>query len=41
VEKLGAIIANNAASNNVLCRTIEAHMLANEGKEWLVDDWQI
>ena len=33
VQKLGAIIADNAAPNNVLCRTIEAHYKDNEGKE--------
>ena len=33
IQKLGAIIADNAAPNNILCRTIEAHILANEGKE--------
>jgi hypothetical protein len=33
VEKLGAIIANNAALDNVLCCTIEAHYKDKEGKE--------
>ena len=41
VQKLGAIIADNAAPNNVLCRTIEAYMLAEEDKEWLADNWRI
>jgi hypothetical protein len=39
-QKLGAIIADNASTNNVLCRTIEAHM-DKEGKEWVADNWQI
>jgi hypothetical protein len=41
VQKLGAVIADNAALNNVLCRTIEAHYKDKEGKEWLVNDWRI
>jgi hypothetical protein len=35
VQKLGAIIANNTALNNVLYRTIEAHYKDKEKKEWL------
>jgi hypothetical protein len=41
VQKLGAIIADNAALNNVFCRTIEAHYKDKEGKEWLANDWRI
>jgi hypothetical protein len=41
VQKLGAIIANNAVLNNVLCRTIEAHYKNKKEKEWLVNDWRI
>jgi hypothetical protein len=41
VKKLGAIIADNAPSNNVLCRTIEAHYKDKLSKEWLADDWRI
>jgi hypothetical protein len=40
-HKLGAIIADNATPNNVLCRTIEAHMRDKEGKEWVANDWRI
>jgi hypothetical protein len=40
-QKLGAIIADNASPNNVLCRTIEAYMRDKEGKEWSADNWQI
>ena len=39
VQKLGAIIADNAALNNVLCRMIEAYYKDKEGKEWLANDW--
>jgi hypothetical protein len=38
VQKFGAIIANNAALNNVLYRTIKAHYKDKEEKEWLVND---
>jgi len=41
VQKLEAIITDNAALNNVFCRTIEAHYKNKEGKEWLVNDWRI
>jgi len=41
VQKLGAIIADNAAPNNVLCRTIEAYYKDKEGKEWLANNWRI
>jgi hypothetical protein len=33
VQKLGAIIANNVALNNILYRTIEAHYKDKEGKK--------
>jgi hypothetical protein len=39
--KLGAIIADNAPPNNVLCRTIEKHMWDTHKKEWLANDWRI
>jgi hypothetical protein len=38
VQKLGIIIANNAALNNVLCRTIEAYYKDKEEKEWLANN---
>jgi hypothetical protein len=41
VQKLGAIIADNASTNNVLCRTIEAYYKDKEGKEWLANNWRI
>jgi len=41
VQKLRAIIVNNAALNNVLCRTIEAYYKDKEEKEWLINDWRI
>ncbi len=41
MQKLGAIIVDNVAPNNVLCRTIEAHYKDKEGKEWLANDWRI
>jgi hypothetical protein len=41
VQKLGAIITDNAAPNNVFCHTIEAHYKDKERKEWLANDWRI
>jgi hypothetical protein len=41
VQKLGTIITDNAAPNNVLCRTIEAHYKDKEKKEWLANNWRI
>lgn len=41
VKKLGAVIADNASSNNVLCRTIEAFYKSKLNKEWLADNWRI
>jgi len=40
-KKLGAIIADNAPPNNVLCRIIEKHMEETYNKEWLADEWRI
>jgi hypothetical protein len=37
-EKLGAIIANNAPLNNVLCRLVEKHIKKTYNKEWLADE---
>jgi hypothetical protein len=39
--KLGAIIADNAAPNNVLCRTIEKHMWEEYERDWKAGDWRI
>jgi hypothetical protein len=39
--KLGAIIADNASPNNVLCRTIEKYIWDTHKKEWLADHWRI
>jgi hypothetical protein len=39
--KLGAIIADNAPLNNVLCRTIKKHMWDIHKREWLADNWRI
>jgi hypothetical protein len=41
VQKFRAIIADNAAPNNVLCCTIEAHYKDKKGKEWLANNWRI
>jgi hypothetical protein len=41
VQKLRTIIIDNAAPNNVLCRTIEAHYKDKEKKEWLANNWRI
>jgi hypothetical protein len=34
VHKLGAIIADNASSNNVLCRTIETYIKEEADQDW-------
>jgi hypothetical protein len=39
--KLGAIIADNAAPNNVLCRTIEKYMWEEHERDWKANDWRI
>jgi hypothetical protein len=39
--KLGAIIADNAPPNNVLCRTIEKHMWEEHERDWKANDWRI
>jgi len=36
--KLGAIIADNAPPNNVLCRIIEKYMWDIYKQEWLADN---
>jgi hypothetical protein len=41
VQKLRTIITDNAALNNVLYRTIEAHYKDKKEKEWLVNNWRI
>jgi hypothetical protein len=41
VKKFEVIIINNAPSNNVLCRTIEAYYKNKLNKEWLADNWRI
>ena len=40
-EKLGAIIADNASPNNVLCRTIEKHMWEKYKRDWKANAWRI
>lgn len=41
VWKLGAVIADNAPSNNVLCRFIQAHLAESYGREWDAKEWRI
>lgn len=41
VRQLGAIIADNASPNNVLCRSIETYFHDTLKIEWNADDWQI
>ena len=41
VHKLGAIIADNAAPNNVLCRTIETYMEEKADRDWSARNWRI
>jgi hypothetical protein len=38
VQKFGIIITDNAAPNNVFCRTIETHYKDKKGKEWLANN---
>jgi hypothetical protein len=41
VRKLGAIVSDNASTNDTLCRTIEAHLLEEEDVEWDSTHWRI
>jgi hypothetical protein len=41
VQKLGAIIADNAPTNNVLCRFIETHWRRELGLAWSADQMRI
>ncbi len=41
VQKLGAIVANNAAPNNTLCEIVESYMLRTEKREWKAKHWRI
>jgi hypothetical protein len=41
VQKLGAIVADNASPNNTLCDIIEDHMLIKERQEWEAKHWRI
>jgi hypothetical protein len=41
IRKLGAIIADNASSNNVLCRYIQAFLAESYDKEWDAEEWRI
>ena len=35
------LIADNAAPNNVLCRTIKRHMWEEHERDWKAGDWRI
>jgi len=41
VQKLGAIIADNASSNNVLCRFVEDYMRTAYDRAWDALEWRI
>ena len=41
VRQLGAIVADNATTNDVLCRLIQAHFYTTYKMVWKVDEWQI
>jgi hypothetical protein len=41
VRKFGAIIADNASLNNVLCRLIENHWKEELGLVWKAAEWRI
>src|ERR1700721_2041375 len=41
VRQLGAIVADNATTNDVLCRLIQAHFYTMYKMVWKVDEWRI
>jgi hypothetical protein len=41
VRKLGAIVGDNASTNNVLCRLIQKEFKDTLGLNWEVDYWRI
>ena len=41
VQKLGAIVADNAAPNNTLCEIVKSYMLRTEKREWKAKHWRI
>jgi hypothetical protein len=41
VQKLGAIVADNASPNNTLCKAVENYMLKEKGIEWDAEHWRI
>jgi hypothetical protein len=41
VHKLGAIVADNASLNNVLCRTIETYIKEEADQDWSARNWRI
>ena len=41
VPKLGAIIADNAAPNNVLCRLVQKYLKDRLSLNWEAEHWQI
>jgi hypothetical protein len=40
-QKIGAVISDNAPSNNVLCRAIESWQVATYGRDWSASMWRI
>lgn len=41
VQKLGAIVGDNASTNDTLCRAIQAYLLEEEDLEWNSTHWRI
>jgi hypothetical protein len=41
VQKLGAIVGDNASTNNTLCTAVEEYLLKEEEIEWDAAHWQI
>jgi hypothetical protein len=41
VNKLGAIVSDNASTNNVLCRTVQKELKDTLGLNWEADHWRI
>jgi len=41
IQQLGAIVGDNASTNDTLCRAIEAYYLKNEGLCWDASQWQV
>jgi hypothetical protein len=41
VRQLGAIVGDNASTNDTLCQQVEAYMVEEEGIKWDAEHWRI